>query len=258
MGDPVRVMRTSPGRPGTGGIVVAWALAVGVLLAALAMLAPAAGAQPMYNPQDQMMQPQEQQMQAPAPSAPAGPADQYTAPSTTTAAAQQQGQETTVSIQDFFFSPAQITVQPGTTVTWMNNGQAPHTVTADDGSFDSETLQPGQSFSFTFANAGTFSYFCEIHPFMTGSVTVVGGDGGGGSGGGGAATPQASAQTGSVTATAQQASAKATAGGQHMLPQTGGLPPLLPTVSLLLGCGVLGGGALWRRARRTTATKSDV
>jgi len=217
MGDPVRVVRTSPGRPGTGGIVVAWALAVGALLAALAMLAPAAGA----------------------------------------AAAQQQGQGTTVSIQDFFFSPAQITVQPGTTVTWMNNGQAPHTVTADDGSFDSETLQPGQSFSFTFANAGTFSYFCEIHPFMTGSVTVVGGGGGDGSGGGGA-TPQASAQTGSVTATAQQASAKATAGGRHMLPQTGGLPPLLPTVSLLLGCGALGGGALWRRARRTTATKGDV
>lgn len=217
MGDPVRVVRTSPGRPGTGGIVVAWALAVGALLAALAMLAPAAGA----------------------------------------AAAQQQGQGTTVSIQDFFFSPAQITVQPGTTVTWMNNGQAPHTVTADDGSFDSETLQPGQSFSFTFANAGTFSYFCEIHPFMTGSVTVVGGGGGDGSGGGGA-TPRASAQTGSVTATAQQASAKATAGGRHMLPQTGGLPPLLPTVSLLLGCGALGGGALWRRARRTTATKGDV
>jgi len=217
MGDPVRVVRTSPGRPGTGGIVVAWALAVGALLAALAMLAPAAGA----------------------------------------AAAQQQGQGTTVSIQDFFFSPAQITVQPGTTVTWMNNGQAPHTVTADDGSFDSETLQPGQSFSFTFANAGTFSYFCEIHPFMTGSVTVVGGGGGDGSGGG-AATPRASAQTGSVTATAQQASAKATAGGRHMLPQTGGLPPLLPTVSLLLGCGALGGGALWRRARRTTATKGDV
>ena len=217
MGDPVRVVRTSPGRPGTGGIVVAWALAVGALLAALAMLAPAAGA----------------------------------------AAAQQQGQGTTVSIQDFFFSPAQITVQPGTTVTWMNNGQAPHTVTADDGSFDSETLQPGQSFSFTFANAGTFSYFCEIHPFMTGSVTVVGGGGGDGSGGGGA-TPRASAQTGSVTATAPQASAKATAGGRHMLPQTGGLPPLLPTVSLLLGCGALGGGALWRRARRTTATKGDV
>lgn len=249
MGDPVRIAGISPGRPATGGIFFAWMLAVGALLAALAMLAPAAGAQPTYYQQDQMMQPQDQQMQAPAPTAPAAqyakeapaptaPADQYAAaPSTTPAAAQQQGRGTTVSIQDFFFAPAQMTVQPGTTVTWVNNGPAPHTVTADDGSFDSETLQPGQSFSFTFANAGTFSYHCEIHPSMTGSVTV-------GGGGVGAAAARGSAQT-------------LRAGGGHALPDTGGPSPLLPLVFLLLGCGALGVFAL-RRARRTSAAERSV
>jgi plastocyanin len=245
MGDPVKISGISPGRPATRGIFFAWVLSVGALLAALAMLAPAAGAQPMYYQQDQMMQPQEQQMQAPAPAAqyvqeapaPTTAADQYAAaPSTTPTAARQQGQGTTVSIQDFFFAPAQVNVQPGTTVTWVNNGSAPHTVTADDGSFDSETLQPGQSFSFTFANVGTFSYHCEIHPSMTGSVTVGGGVG--------AATPRASAQA-------------PPAGGGHALPGTGGPSPLLPVSFLLLGCGALGVFAL-RRVRRTSAAERDV
>lgn len=240
MGDPVRIAGIS--RPAKGGIFFAWVLAVGALLAVLAMLAPAAGAQPMYYQQDQMMQPQ--QMQAPAPAAPAvqyaqeapaptAPAAQYAAtPSATPTAPQQQGQGTTVSIQDFFFAPAQMTVRPGTTVTWVNNGPSPHTVTADDGSFDSETLQPGQSFSFTFANAGTFSYHCEIHPSMTGSVIVGGGVG--------AAAARASTQTPPT-------------GGGHALPDTGGPSPLLPVVFLLLGAA-LGVFAL-RRARRTSAAE---
>ena len=88
-----------------------------------------------------------------------------------------------VSIEDFYFEPSELTIQPGETVTWTNNGNHPHTVTADDGSFDSGTLQPGESYSHTFPQAGTFSYFCEIHPFMTGSVTV------GAAAGGGGATP---------------------------------------------------------------------
>lgn len=222
MGDPVRVVGSSPGRPVARGTIFAGALAVGALLAALAMLAPAADAQ-MYYPQTPAPG-------APAPSAPAAPAYQYAAPSTT--AAQQQA--TNVTIQDFFFAPAQITVQPGTTVTWVNGGQAPHTVTADDGSFDSETLQPGQSFSFTFQSAGTFTYFCEIHPFMTGSVTV--------GGGGGAAPASAQAQP---------------TGGRQALPGTGGPSLLLPAVFfLLLGCGALGAVAL-RRARRTSARQGD-
>ncbi len=91
------------------------------------------------------------------------------------AAGAQQDQNVIVSIQDFAFNPPNITVAPGTTVTWVNNDSAPHTTTADDEMWDSETLQQGESFSFTFDTPGTFPYFCEIHPMMRGSVTVSGG-----------------------------------------------------------------------------------
>ena len=77
-----------------------------------------------------------------------------------------------VSIEDFYFEPSELTIQPGETVTWTNNGNHPHTVTADDGSFDSGTLQPGESYSHTFQSAGMVPYHCSIHPFMTGSVSV--------------------------------------------------------------------------------------
>jgi plastocyanin len=92
-----------------------------------------------------------------------------------------QGNQQTVSIRDFRFDPAQVTIQPGTTVRWTNEGNTAHTVTADDGSFDSGTLQPGDSFMFTFQDTGTVAYHCEIHPQMTASVTV--GQGGGTPGG---------------------------------------------------------------------------
>ena len=91
----------------------------------------------------------------------------------TPAAGAQGNQRTvTVSIRDFFFDPARITVEPGTTVRWVNRGNHPHTVTADDGSFDSEVLNPGDSFMVTFRSPGTVAYHCEIHPFRRGSVTV--------------------------------------------------------------------------------------
>ena len=77
-----------------------------------------------------------------------------------------------VSIEDFYFEPANAAVQPGDTIVWINEGVHPHTVTADDGSFDSGTLQPGQAFSWTFRAPGTVSYYCTIHPFMRGSVSV--------------------------------------------------------------------------------------
>jgi plastocyanin len=83
--------------------------------------------------------------------------------------------EWSVAIEDFYFEPANIAVNPGDTITWTNEGAHPHTVTSDDGQFDSETLMPGESFSVTFEGAGTFPYHCEIHPSMTGSVTVGGG-----------------------------------------------------------------------------------
>ena len=85
-----------------------------------------------------------------------------------------------VDIEDFDFEPADVAIQPGDTVMWVNRGNTPHTVTSDDGLFDSEALNPGESFMFTFPEAGTFSYHCEIHPFMTGSVSVGAAGGGGG------------------------------------------------------------------------------
>ena len=85
-----------------------------------------------------------------------------------------------VAIEDFYFEPADAAIQPGDTIMWVNEGNTPHTVTSDDGQFDSEVLNPGESFMFTFPEAGTFSYHCEIHPFMTGSVTVGAAAGGGG------------------------------------------------------------------------------
>src|SRR5215217_4772261 len=82
-----------------------------------------------------------------------------------------------VSIQDYFFDPADVAVEPGSTITWTNNGDEPHTVTADDGSFDSGVLNPGDSYTVAFGGQGTVTYHCTIHPEMRGSVTVGGGGG---------------------------------------------------------------------------------
>ncbi len=83
------------------------------------------------------------------------------------------GEEVEVAIQDFAFGdPLEIKV--GTTVTWTNMDSAPHTVTeSTDRIFQSESLQSGDSFSFTFEDAGEFEYFCEFHPNMVGTVIVT-------------------------------------------------------------------------------------
>ncbi|MEN9936525.1 MAG: hypothetical protein RLZZ387_3104 [Chloroflexota bacterium] len=84
-----------------------------------------------------------------------------------------RAQETkTVSIKDFRFDPATITVNVGDTVTWTNGDTVPHTATATDTSFDSGRLNNGQSFSFTFDKAGTFDYVCAFHDTMMGKVEV--------------------------------------------------------------------------------------
>jgi plastocyanin len=79
---------------------------------------------------------------------------------------------TEVSVVDVAFQPADIEVPVGTTVDWTNEDPFAHTVTARDGTFDSGTMDAGQTFSRTFAEPGTIEYFCEIHPSMTGTVTV--------------------------------------------------------------------------------------
>ena len=78
----------------------------------------------------------------------------------------------TVSIVNMTFTPASITVTPGTTVTWNNIDDMTHTVTADDNSFNSGNIGAGGSFVKTFSVAGTFTYHCSIHPSMTGKVVV--------------------------------------------------------------------------------------
>ena len=80
----------------------------------------------------------------------------------------------TVTIDNFAFGPAAITVAVGTKVTWTNRDDEPHTVTsADDPKlFKSAALDTDDSFSFTFDKPGTYSYFCSIHPRMTGTVVV--------------------------------------------------------------------------------------
>ena len=78
-----------------------------------------------------------------------------------------------VTIADFFFSPASVTVAIGDTVTWHNTGQALHNATANDGSFKTPDLNQGRSASHRFTSAGTFSYICTIHPNMHGTVRVL-------------------------------------------------------------------------------------
>ena len=79
---------------------------------------------------------------------------------------------TGVTIDNFTFSPPTLTVAAGTTVTWTNNDDIPHTVRAVDGSFHSKAMDSADSYSFTFAKPGVYSYFCSIHPKMVGKVVV--------------------------------------------------------------------------------------
>lgn len=79
---------------------------------------------------------------------------------------------TAVEIGNFTFKNPVVTVKTGTTVTWINGDDIPHTVVSKDGVFKSRVLDTGDKFSFTFAKAGQFGYFCSIHPHMTGTVIV--------------------------------------------------------------------------------------
>lgn len=78
-----------------------------------------------------------------------------------------------VSIQNFAFAPANLTVKVGTEVTWTNADEDPHTVVAKGGQFKSEVLQTGATYTFTFTTPGTYEYLCSIHPFMTATVVVT-------------------------------------------------------------------------------------
>jgi plastocyanin len=78
-----------------------------------------------------------------------------------------------VTIADFHFTPGTTTIHAGDTITWTNNGPSSHTATASNGAFNTGVLHKGQSSSHTFTQAGTYSYFCSIHPFMHGTIVVL-------------------------------------------------------------------------------------
>lgn len=79
-----------------------------------------------------------------------------------------------VTIDNFSFNPLELTVEPGTVVTWENRDDIPHTVVDTGKAFRSRALDTGDRFSVTLAQAGDFAYFCSLHPHMTGTVKVRG------------------------------------------------------------------------------------
>ena len=80
--------------------------------------------------------------------------------------------ETEVNIDQFTFLPQRITVKAGTTVTWINEDDVPHTIVSSSKVFKSKALDTADKFSFTFTTPGTYDYFCSVHPHMTGAVVV--------------------------------------------------------------------------------------
>jgi plastocyanin len=83
------------------------------------------------------------------------------------------GESAAVTIDNIAFEPSRLEVSVGTTVTWTNAEPVPHTATSSDGTFSSETMDQGDTFSHTFDTAGTFDYSCAVHPNMQGTVVVT-------------------------------------------------------------------------------------
>jgi plastocyanin len=78
----------------------------------------------------------------------------------------------TAVVQDFLFRPARLEIAAGTTVVWTNGGQVTHTVTGEDGGFDTGPIEAGGRRAITFSRTGTFAFHCTPHPFMRGEVVV--------------------------------------------------------------------------------------
>lgn len=88
------------------------------------------------------------------------------------ASAHQKPETAEVKIDNFSFGPGTLTVPAGTTVIWINRDDIPHTVVSTENVFKSKVLDTDEKFSFTFGKAGSYPYFCSIHPKMTGKVVV--------------------------------------------------------------------------------------
>jgi plastocyanin len=78
-----------------------------------------------------------------------------------------------VTIENYAFAPQSLTVRAGTRVSWANRDSTAHTATADQGSLDTGTINPGQSKTIEFARPGVYAYHCAFHAFMTGTIKVV-------------------------------------------------------------------------------------
>jgi plastocyanin len=94
-----------------------------------------------------------------------GPANQPVENATTAPGAQ-------ITIQNFEFNPATLTIPTGTTVTWISRDNEPHTVTSSEGVFASPGLDADEAFTYTFSTPGTYNYHCKLHPHMTGTIIV--------------------------------------------------------------------------------------
>jgi plastocyanin len=97
----------------------------------------------------------------------------YGSPSDTAAAPAPAAGGDAVTIKGFAFGPGDLSVKAGTAVTWTNDDSTKHKIKSDDGSFDSDDLNQGDTFEHTFDAAGTFPYICSIHPSMKGTITVT-------------------------------------------------------------------------------------
>ena len=188
-------------------------------------------------------EPAEQQIQAePAPTPPPAPA-----PATRSGKARASA-SASVSIGDNFYSPASVSIGVGDTVTWANNGQAQHSATADNGSFDTGVFGPGVRRSNTFTQAGTFSYYCTVHgQAQSGTVRVLAASGGGGSGGGGGPTTSATGESEAAAVASPDA-----AGTSTTLPATG----MAAGVLALVGLALVASGSLVGRAGATRDRQS--
>ncbi|MGI8711855.1 MAG: cupredoxin domain-containing protein [Solirubrobacteraceae bacterium] len=108
---------------------------------------------------------------APAPAA-SSTASPSAAPATAPATSPRSGR-VTVAIKSYAYHPAKLVVKAGTKVTFTNHDQTAHTATAGGSGFDSGTIKPGASATVTFGKPGTYSYVCQFHPFMHGTVVVA-------------------------------------------------------------------------------------
>ncbi len=167
-----------------------------------------------------------------------------------------QSSNNTVIIQNFAFTPANITVPRGTMVMWFNRDTTTHTVTGENsGGPSSGPLKPGENYGFTFAQSGVFPYHCSIHPSMRGTVTVTASSSSSAPATT-APTPPATTQTPSVSATANSSSTSNTfntfnnnAGTTAAAnPATNSVPAAANTPSVLPNTGALGAVAAFASA----------